>query len=54
MYKITFRDIIIYYLNRKEVNAQFSMSQLLNNIQYTNEYIDEEPFDLVGVNIKSL
>lgn len=53
MYKITFRDIIVYYINRKEVNAQFSMSQLLNSIQYTNEYIDEDPFDLVGVNIKS-
>ena len=53
MYKITFRDIIVYYINRKEVNAQFSMSQLLNSIQYTNEFIDEYPFDLVGVNIKS-
>lgn len=52
MYKITFRDIIVYYINRKEVNAQFSMSQLLNSIIY-NEYIDEDPFDLVGVNIKS-
>ena len=52
MYKITFRDIIVYYINRKEVNAQFSMSQLLNSIIY-NEYIDEYPFELVGVNIKS-
>ena len=53
MYKITFRDIIIHYLDNKKVNAQVTISQLLDSIRYNNDYIDEYPFTLTGVNIKS-